>query len=97
MQKKHKIQGVKVEFEADFAPFQPKDQKVVEDKNMGKTLQFSHSKDGVAGNDNEPGADQIDTRDDSNQSHSLFSFENDISKLPSGNYKIVNGKIVPDN
>ena len=95
--KKHKIQGVKVVFEADFAPFQPASQKAVKDKNMGETLQFSHSRDAVAGNDDMPGADQINTSGDSNQSHSISSFEEEISKLPTGNYKVVNGKIVPDN
>lgn len=95
--KTHKIQGVKIDFEADFAPFQPTKQKAVKDKNLGKTLQFSHSNDPVAGNDSMQGADQINTSDDKDQGHSIFYFMNQISKLPEGKYKVVNGQIVPDN
>jgi RHS repeat-associated protein len=95
--KEHKINGVKIDFEANFAPFNPSDQKAVKDKNMGKTLQFSHSNDAVAGNAAIPGADQIDTNTDPQQGHSIFNFEQEISKLPTGKYKVVDGKIVPDN
>jgi len=95
--KKHKIEGVKIAFEADFAPFQPWDQKAVQDPSMGTTFQFSHSNDMVAGNESMPGANKIDTNEDKNQIHSIFSFINQISKLPAGKYKVVNGQIVPDN
>jgi RHS repeat-associated protein len=93
--KEHKIAGVKIAFEADFAPFQPTQQKAVEDENMGATFQFSHSDDDVAGNDAEPGAIQMDTRKDKKQDHAIATFTiNDILNLPAGSYKIVNGKIV---
>ncbi|TAM92957.1 MAG: hypothetical protein EPN39_21205 [Chitinophagaceae bacterium] len=93
--KGHNIAGVIVAFEADFAPFQPKKQKAVKDKNMGPTLQFSHSSDNVAGNDPMPGADQMDTSKDTDQGHAIVSFTtDDILNLPAGSYKIINGKIV---
>jgi len=93
----HKIEGVKIEFEVDFAPFQPKNQKAIKDKNMGPTKQASHSDDSVAGDDDEPGADKMNTSGDSGQGHSIFDFFDDIKNLPEGTYKVVNGKIVPDN
>lgn len=92
-----KIEGVKIAFEVDFAPFQPKKQKAVTNKNMGPTLQASHKKDNLAGNDEMPGATQMDTSGDKNQVHSIHSFANQILNLPAGNFKVVNGKIVPDN
>jgi hypothetical protein len=95
--RKHNIAGVKVEFEADFAPYQPTKQKAVNDKNMGPTYQYSHSDDMVAGDDDEPGAEKKDTKSDKNQSHSIFSFFDQIKNLPAGTYKVVNGQIVPDN
>ncbi len=94
--KKHKIEGVKIDFEADFAPLEPKDQKAIKDKSMGSTLQFSHSNDAVAGNSSMENADQINTSNDPNQGHSIYDFENQISKLPSGKYKVVNGQIIPE-
>lgn len=95
--KKHDIKGVSIAFEADFAPFQPWDQKAVEDPSMGTTFQFSHSNDKVAGDSDMPGATKIDTNEDKIQTHSIFSFINQISKLPAGKYKVVNGQIVPVN
>ncbi len=93
----HKIEGVKVAFEADFAPYQPQSQKAIKDKNMGPTLQFSHKDDKIAGNSPMPGAEQMNTESDQNQIHSIMSFFNEISQLPAGNYKVVEGKIIPDN
>jgi hypothetical protein len=61
---------------------------------MGPTLQFSHNADGVAGNKPIKGAQQQDTSKDKNQGHSILSFLNQISKLPTGSYKIVNSQIV---
>jgi RHS repeat-associated protein len=94
--KTHKINGVVIEFEADFAPYQPTKQKAVKDKNMGPTLQYSHSGDAVAGDEDEPGAEKKDTKSDKDQIHSIFSFFNQIANLPEGTYKVVNGQIVPD-
>ena len=93
--KENKIDGVKIVFEADFAPFQPKQQKAVKDKNMGPTLQYSHNDDGVAGNSPMPGAIQMDASKDEKQDHAIATFTIiDVLSLPVGNYKVVNGKIV---
>lgn len=93
--KENSIAGVTILFEADFAPFQPKKQKIVKDKNMGATLQFSHSGDNVAGDDPIEGAVIMDTSKDKNQEHAIASFTmNDILNLPAGSYKIIDGKIV---
>jgi hypothetical protein len=92
--KKHNIIGLTIAFEADFAPFQPGDQRAIDDDNMGPTFQFSHNNDPVAGNKPIKGARQMDTSDDKEQGHSIFDFINQISKLPAGNYKVVDGKIV---
>lgn len=43
-----------------------------------------------------PGADKIQSNEDANQIHSIFSFMNQVSKLPAGNYKVVNGQIIPE-
>ncbi|MCL1640554.1 hypothetical protein BAX96_02490 [Elizabethkingia anophelis] len=82
--KANNINGVKIAFEADFAPFQPDNQEAVKAKNMGKTLQFSHNNDMVAGNKHMKGAENQDTSDDKKQGHSIFYFMNQINKLPSG-------------
>ena len=93
--REHNIAGVVIAFEADFAPFQPKKQKAINDKNMGATLQFSHSGDTVAGDDPMPGAIQMDTSKDKKQDHAIVTFTiADILQLPVGSYKIVDGKIV---
>ena len=84
----NKIKGVKIAFEADFAPFQPDEQRAVKGKNMGSTLQFSHDDDVVAGNKHMNGAVNQDTSDDKNQGHSIFDFMNQVSKLSSGTYNI---------
>jgi hypothetical protein len=89
------IDGVVIAFEADFDPYQSAHQKAVKDKNMGPTLQFSHSEDAVAGNDPIEGAKQQDTSDDENQGHSITDFMNQVNKLPAGNYKVKNGEIIP--
>ena len=93
--KKHNITDLIIAFEADFAPFQSKDQRAVKDDNMGPTLQFSHNRDKVAGNDPMSGAEQEDTKSDKEQGHSISDFTEQIKKLPAGNYKVVNGEIVP--
>jgi len=58
-------------------------------------LQYSHDE-SVAGNDPISGAIQMDTSKDKEQKHSIFSFMNQINNLPAGNYKVVNGQIVPN-
>ncbi|MFT3908299.1 MAG: DUF6443 domain-containing protein [Ferruginibacter sp.] len=94
--KKNKIAGVTIAFEADFAPFQPTQQKAVKDKDMGPTLQFSHSDDDVAGDKPMPGAIQMNTSKDKKQDHAITTFTiNDILALPEGHYKVVDGKLVP--
>lgn len=92
--KENNIEGVKIDFEADFAPFQPSKQKAVKGV---PTFQFSHGDDIVAGDDSMPGAFKMDTGTDSQQGHSIFGFMDQIKNLPTGKYKIVDGKIVPDN
>jgi hypothetical protein len=82
---------IKVDFEADFAPFQTGQQKAVKGV---KTYQYSHDE-SVAGNDPIQGEIQMNTSKD-DQSHSIFSFLDDIKNLPAGKYKVVDGKIVPD-
>ena len=81
-----------IEFEADFAPYQPTEQKANKEV---KTYQFSHSKDKVAGNKKMEGAENMDTSDDKKQDHGISTFMNQINNLPEGKYKIVDGKIVP--
>jgi len=90
--KEHDIK-IKVDFEADFAPFQTGQQKAVKGV---KTFQYSHSNDPFAGNDPISGETQMNTSQDKDQGHTIFSFMNDIKNLPTGNYKVVNGKIVKD-
>ena len=86
--KKNNIQGLVVAFEADFAPFQPKSQSVIKEKNMGNTYQFSHKSDYVAGNEKMDGAVSKDTSSDKEQGHSIFHFINQIMNLPTGSYTI---------
>lgn len=90
---KNNITGVYIA-EYDFAPFQPDEQEAVDGV---PTRQYSHSEDRVAGNDPMKGASQEDTSQDEEQSHSIYSFFNQIKDLPTGKYKVVDGKIVPDN
>ena len=78
------INGVIIDFEADFAPFQPSNQEAVKRPGMGTTYQFSHSDDIVAGNKPINGAIIIDTSNDVDQGHSIGSFINQIKKLPKG-------------
>lgn len=90
--KEHGIK-IKVDFEADFAPFQTGQQKAVEGV---KTLQYSHKDDSFAGNDPVSGETQMDTSQDKNQEHNIVTIMDDVKNLPAGNYKVVNGKIVRD-
>ena len=93
--RENNIQGVVIAFEADFAPFQPTNQAAIKTKNMGPTIQYSHSDDLVAGDDEMLGADKGDTSSDKEKSHPIVTFSvQDILSLPSGSYKVVDGKIV---
>jgi hypothetical protein len=90
--KKNNISTDFLEFEADFAPYQPTKQRAVDGVD---TYQFSHSKDWVAGNRKMEGANYIDTSFDRNQTHWIQDFMNQIKNLPAGSYKVVDGQIVP--
>lgn len=92
----HKIEGVVIEFEADFAPFEPTKQKSIKNKSMGLAYQYAHKDDNVAGDDQEPGVEKEDTKSDKEQVHSVFSFFDQIKNLPVGNYKAIIGQIVTD-
>ena len=64
---------------------------------MGPTIQASHN-DYFAGDNQISGAVQLDTGKDKSSSHSIATFTiSDILQLPAGSYKVVDGKIVPDN
>jgi RHS repeat-associated protein len=80
-----------LEFEADFAPYQPDKQKANSEVN---TYQFSHSKDWVAGNAQMDGANYMDTSSDKNQTHWINDFWSQVQNLPAGNYTVVNWQIV---
>jgi hypothetical protein len=82
-----------IEFEADFAPYQPDKQEA--NPNV-KTYQFSHSKDWVAGKDKMEGTEYMNTSSDANQTHWIEDFMNQVKNLPAGNYRVVNGQIVPN-
>jgi hypothetical protein len=90
--KKHNITGVNI-IEADFAPYQPDEQKAIKGV---PTQQFSHNNDHIAGNLPIEGAKQEDTSSDIKQGHSIFDFYDQILKLPAGEYRFINGKIVPN-
>lgn len=62
---------------------------------MGPTLQYSHNGDPIAGNKPELGAQQQNTSNDENQTHWIGDFMKQVSALPTGNYIVVNGQIVP--
>ena len=87
-----------IEFEADFAPFQPTKQEAIEGV---KTYQFSNANDDVANNQSlgspyspMKGAEVIKD-DNPNKGHSITDFMDKIKYLPAGNYNVVNGQIVP--
>ena len=81
-----------IEFEADFAPFQPDEQMAISGV---PTYQYSHNNDGVAGNKRMIGAEYMDTSSDEKQGHSLMDYIDQINNLPAGTYKIEDGKLVP--
>ena len=81
-----------IEFEADFAPYQPAQQKAVDGV---ITYQFSHKRDIVAGNKEMEDSKEMDTKFDKKQGHGISAFVNQIMNLPEGKYRIENGQIVP--
>jgi RHS repeat-associated protein len=96
--KKHNIDPSVIEFEADFAAFQPTDQKVVSGV---KTLQFSNYYDDVVNNwwlgskyGNIKGAENT-TDYNENKGHTITDFMDKIKDLPAGQYEVINGQIVP--
>ena len=88
----HNISTDLLEFEADFAPYQPTKQNANPEV---KTYQFSHSKDKVAGKDKMEGAKYMDTSGDEQQNHGINTFIDQIKNLPAGRYKVENGQVVP--
>ena len=90
------IQAIKIEFIADFAPYDPDSYGAIKGENIGPTLQFSHCGDFIAGCKASPGAENQDTSEDENQTHWLEDFMGQIENLPAGRYIIRNGKIVKE-
>jgi RHS repeat-associated protein len=95
----NEIKGVLIAFEADFAPFQPQRQSAVPGV---PTFQFSNKYDGTAnrkmlGSYYVPirGAEKATENDDPNKHHMIWDFHEQIVNLPTGDYEVVNGKIVP--
>jgi RHS repeat-associated protein len=76
----NKIEGVLIEIEVDFAPFQPDNSLNTAVKGV-PTFQASHRFDFVAGNKPGKGSRQIDTSIDDNQGHSIFDFKSTVKKL----------------
>ena len=76
----NKIEGVKIEIEVDFAPFQSNDP-LNAAKDGVPTFQASHSDDPVAGNKPGKGSKQVDTGSDAGQGHSIFDFKSTVKKL----------------
>lgn len=101
---KEGVEGVFIEIEADFAPFQPNG--VGHASVRGVPLyQFANYHDNVAnnpwlsGSKNQmiTGATHYEEDDDPKKGHSIFDFTDKINALPAGRYKIVNWEIVPEN
>ena len=76
------ISGVYIDFEADFAPYIPTQQKAINHPNMGPTYQFSHNDDFWAGNKPIDGAVIMDTGSDKDQKHELHTFKEQIKNIP---------------
>lgn len=77
--------------EYDLAPYQPAEQQVVENV---ETIQYSHSKDRVAGNCGIVGAINGDAMQDEDQGHKNKTFITTIQNLPEGRYRYINGRFV---
>ena len=90
--KKNNISTDFLEFEADFAPYQPTKQQVNPEVDV---YQFSHNKDRIAGKDKIEGAEYMDTSGDKKQGHGINTFMEQIKNLPAGRYRVENGQIVP--
>lgn len=85
------IQGVRVDFMANFAPFQSTE--LYPPYSVYDILQFSHSLDIVAGNSRMPGAYMMNTSKDQKKGHSIMSFWEQVMNLPTGVYNVTNGVI----
>ena len=90
-----------IEFEADFAPFQPTEQEAV--KGI-KTFQFTNMNDDIANNKwlKSPfgiiqGVEKVTIGIEENKKHTIKDFYNMVFKLPEGKYEVIDGKIVPIN
>lgn len=87
-----------IEFEADFAPYQPGEQEAVSGVD---TYQFSHENDKIAGDDRIRETFRYSTGKHNHsitnqlEPHTILSFLNQINNLPAGTYTFVDGKIVP--
>ena len=77
---KNNIEGVKIEIEVDFSPYQSNDPFNAAQDGV-PTFQGSHSDDPVAGNKPGKGSEQLDTGSDPGQGHSIFDFKNTVKKL----------------
>lgn len=86
--------AIKIDFIADFAPFQPTTYGAITGEGIGPTLQFSHCGDIVAGCKPSEGAEQQEIEDGENKGHSLNDFLDQIQNLPSGRYQIKDGKLI---
>lgn len=87
-----------IAFEADFAPFQPTKQSAVQGV---PTFQFTNKDDDVANNSllGSPfgqikGASLFSVDEDKSKGHSMPYFQEAISSLPAGKYKIKNGQFI---
>jgi len=76
------IEGVKIEIEVNFAPFDPLGSMGAANPAV-PTYQASHSDDDLAGNNQSQGATQVDTSSDPVQDHSIHTFGNTVKKLRS--------------
>ena len=90
-----------IEFEADFAPFQPTEQEAV--KGI-KTFQFTNMNDDIANNKwlKSPfgiiqGVEKVIIGIEENKKHTIKDFYNMVFKLPEGKYEVIDGKIIPIN
>ena len=86
-----------IEFDADFAPFQPTKQKAIAGV---QTYQFSNDNDNIANNKalgspyGSMEVADVATDNDKIKGDYIQDFTDMIKKLPAGKYKVVNGEIV---
>lgn len=86
-----------IEFETDFAPFQPTKQKVIAGV---QTYQFSNDNDNIANNKalgspyGSMEVADVTIDNDKIKGDYIQNFTDYIQNLPAGKYKVVNGEIV---